>query len=198
MAKLGSESFGASSSGKLKLHVKRAKKHPDAPKRPATAYTLFVADNRHLHASEGVSAQEVMRRVAGSWRAISDQDRLPYELRAKESRNDYQKKIREFRSRNASEDHSDPTAAAMTFPSTLPAHGVTIPTSAVGLGASISSAAAAAAAAASASVSNMGFSVPTSAPGTLGATMPLFGTDDLTVSPAKKAKKAKKTKKGRE
>jgi hypothetical protein len=83
--------------------TKRTRKDPDAPKRPATAYTLFVAENRSRHAKDGMTAQAVMKEVAAAWKALSEEGRRPYSARADVAKTDYQKLLLEFKATKAAE-----------------------------------------------------------------------------------------------
>lgn len=95
--------------------MKRTRKDPDAPKRPATAYTLFVAENRSKHAKDGMSAQAVMKEVAAAWKALTEDQRHPYAIRAGEAKEVYQKQLQVFKAGKAADaaQHDADAAAAV-------------------------------------------------------------------------------------
>jgi hypothetical protein len=77
---------------------KTALKEPKKPKRPKTSYTYFTLD---LRASledefEGKPFEEINRFIAEKWRALSDEEKIPYQERYEESKAEYVKLMKKY------------------------------------------------------------------------------------------------------
>jgi hypothetical protein len=80
--------------------VRSAKKPKDqnAPKRPLSAYFLFVGENRasYVKKNPDMSVTEVMKGMAAAWSNLSDAAKKPYEKSADKSREAYTKKREKY------------------------------------------------------------------------------------------------------
>ena len=59
---------------------KKAKKvrDPDAPKRARNAYMVFLAEKRESIKESGYKGKEVATEAGKLWKALSDEDKVPY------------------------------------------------------------------------------------------------------------------------
>ncbi|XP_001633812.2 high mobility group protein B1 [Nematostella vectensis] len=74
------------------------KKDPDKPKRPPTAYFLFLAAFRKEMAGKALEDGKKIPSLAGErWREMSDEDKKPYTIQEAEERNKYEKVMEEWR-----------------------------------------------------------------------------------------------------
>lgn len=80
---------------------KRKKKDPNAPKRPRSAYILFVNDYRpkvvEETKDEGIKQTEIMSRVAKLWKAATQDVKEKYYLLAQEEKDKYQEAMANYR-----------------------------------------------------------------------------------------------------
>jgi len=85
---------------------KKKKRHPDAPKKPASMFALFVKETS-LKLSQGEfkgkPAPEVMKVVAQRWSALDDGQKQKYETLVNKDKARYEKELKEFK-----EKHPDP------------------------------------------------------------------------------------------
>jgi HMG (high mobility group) box len=57
------------------------KKKRDGPKRPPSAYILFCGDKRRELVGRGsMTSQEVVKAVAEMWKAVTAEEKRPYDL----------------------------------------------------------------------------------------------------------------------
>jgi len=70
---------------------------PNKPKRPPTAYFLFLADFRIRMAGKGVEHRDLLKMAGEEWRALSDEDKKPYEKGALEQSKKYEAAMSEYR-----------------------------------------------------------------------------------------------------
>lgn len=70
---------------------------PNKPKRPPTAYFLFLADFRIRMANKGIEHKELLKMAGEEWRALSNEDKKPYEKRALEESKKYESAMTDYR-----------------------------------------------------------------------------------------------------
>lgn len=81
----------------------RKKKDPDAPKRSLSAYMFFANENRDIVRSEnpGIAFGQVGKLLGERWKALSAEEKVPYETKAETDKKRYEKEKAEFAKRNA-------------------------------------------------------------------------------------------------
>ena len=86
-------------SGKKKT---RKTKDPNAPKRGKNAYMLWLAENRSritsalVEAGKDSKVSEVSKVAGEEWKALSDDEKMPYQKEAAEQKAAYQKAMEEY------------------------------------------------------------------------------------------------------
>lgn len=87
---------------------------PNKPKRPPTAYFLFLADYRIRMKDKGVEHKELLKLAGEEWRGMSGEDKKPYEADALVESKKYEEKMTEYRKNGggASPQKKAPAAAA--------------------------------------------------------------------------------------
>jgi len=70
---------------------------PNKPKRPPTAYFLFLADFRIRMAGKGVEHKDLLKMAGEEWRGMSGEDKKPYEKDALVESKKYEGKMTEYR-----------------------------------------------------------------------------------------------------
>ena len=87
----------ASKKGKKGMYTKsgrrRKEKDPDAPKRARTAFNFFLDEYRHQYKKDNPGAKgvvEVTKAGSEKWRNLSEDDKKPYEDKARVAREAYQ------------------------------------------------------------------------------------------------------------
>jgi hypothetical protein len=85
---------------------KDAQKSSGKPARPPTSYWLWLSENREALAKEaGSTKPPVVAKLAGEkWKAVSEEDRKPFEAKATELRAAYDKALEEWKSNGGGED----------------------------------------------------------------------------------------------
>ncbi|KAG0653758.1 High mobility group [Monosporozyma unispora] len=70
----------------------RRKKDPNAPKRALSAYMFFANENRDIIKSENpdVTFGQVGKLLGERWKALSPEDREPYDAKAKADKRRYE------------------------------------------------------------------------------------------------------------
>lgn len=80
---------------------KRKRKDPNAPKRPRSAYILFVNDYRpkvvEETREEGIKQTEIMSRVAKLWKSCDEAEKEKYVQLAQEEKDRYQEAMTNYR-----------------------------------------------------------------------------------------------------
>lgn len=89
---------------KKEVTAKRAKKDPNAPKRPLSSYMLFTQDQRSIVQTENpgiafgmvcstliLTTGEVGKVLGEKWKALSEAEKKPYEDKAKAEKEKYVK-----------------------------------------------------------------------------------------------------------
>lgn len=79
----------------------RKKKDPNAPKRSLSAYMFFANENRDIVRAEnpGISFGQVGRLLGEKWKALSAEDKTPYEDKAAADKKRYEKEKAEYAKR---------------------------------------------------------------------------------------------------
>ncbi|KAL4897112.1 high mobility group box domain-containing protein [Aspergillus ambiguus] len=72
--------------------VARRKKDPNAPKRGLSAYMFFANENREKIREDnpGIAFGQVGKMLGEKWKALSDEDRRPYEEKAAADKKRYE------------------------------------------------------------------------------------------------------------
>jgi len=77
--------------------VKRGKKDPNAPKRPQTAYFLWLQENRPRLTKPGMAVTEVSKAAGAEWNKIGDKSK--WEKGAAQDKIRYEKEMAIYNSR---------------------------------------------------------------------------------------------------
>merc|ERR1712176_627044 len=76
------------------------KKDPNAPKRPQSAYSVFMSENREaILKSLPAGANpitDVAKKAGEQWKALSAAAKKPYETKAEKAKAEYQKALEEY------------------------------------------------------------------------------------------------------
>lgn len=70
---------------------------PNKPKRPPTAYFIFLADFRIKMANSGIEHKDLLRKAGEDWRNMSPEMKKPYEKKALEESKKYEEAMTEYR-----------------------------------------------------------------------------------------------------
>ncbi|XP_076468813.1 high mobility group protein B3-like isoform X2 [Babylonia areolata] len=70
---------------------------PNKPKRPMTAYFIFLGDFRIKMKNRGVDHKEILRLAGEEWRNMSAEQKKPYEKRSVEAGKKYELEMAEYR-----------------------------------------------------------------------------------------------------
>ncbi|CCE86454.1 Piso0_004944 [Millerozyma farinosa CBS 7064] len=86
-----------------KKRASRKKKDPDAPKRSLSAYMFFANENRDIVRAEnpGISFGQVGKLLGEKWKAMSSEDKTPYETKAEADKKRYEKEKAEYAKKNS-------------------------------------------------------------------------------------------------
>lgn len=86
-----------------KKRTTRKKKDPDAPKRSLSAYMFFANENRDIVRAEnpGISFGQVGKLLGEKWKALTPEDKIPYENKAETDKKRYEKEKAEYAKKNA-------------------------------------------------------------------------------------------------
>merc|ERR1712196_136096 len=80
------------------------KKDPNAPKRPQSAYSIFMSENREaILKSLPAGANpitDVARKAGEQWKALSTAAKKPYEAKAEKLKAEYEKAVEEYKKTN--------------------------------------------------------------------------------------------------
>ena len=81
----------------------RRKKDPDAPKRSLSAYMFFANENRDIVRGEnpGISFGQVGKMLGEKWKALTAEDKGPYEKKADDDKKRYEKEKAEYAKKNS-------------------------------------------------------------------------------------------------
>ncbi|KAK8577349.1 hypothetical protein V6N13_027628 [Hibiscus sabdariffa] len=78
---------------------KKANKDPNKPKRPPSAFFVFLEEFRTTFKKENpnVKAVSAVGKAAGEkWKSMSDEDKAPYEAKARKRKADYEKQMKDY------------------------------------------------------------------------------------------------------
>lgn len=80
----------------------RKKKDPNAPKRSLSAYMFFANENRDIVRAEnpGISFGLVGKLLGEKWKALTDDDKVPYLTKAETDKKRYEKEKAEYAKRS--------------------------------------------------------------------------------------------------
>lgn len=80
----------------------RKKKDPNAPKRSLSAYMFFANENRDIVRAEnpGIAFGQVGKLLGEKWKALSDDDKVPYLTKAETDKKRYEKEKAEYAKRS--------------------------------------------------------------------------------------------------
>jgi hypothetical protein len=70
---------------------------PNKPKRPPTAYFVFLAGFRIKMANKGIEHKELLKMAGEEWRTLSNEDKKPFEKKALEESKKYESAMTEYR-----------------------------------------------------------------------------------------------------
>lgn len=86
-------------SPKVETTNTRAKKDPNAPKKPMTAFVIFCGDHRDKVRKENpdIKVQDVQRKLAELWNKVTDSEKKKYEAKAAEAKEKYTKAVAEYK-----------------------------------------------------------------------------------------------------
>ncbi|KAL8589390.1 hypothetical protein ACOMHN_021542 [Nucella lapillus] len=76
---------------------KGKKTDPNKPKRPMTAYFMFLGDFRIKMKNRGVDHKEILRLAGEEWRNMTAEDKKPYEKKSIEAGKRYEQEMAEYR-----------------------------------------------------------------------------------------------------
>jgi hypothetical protein len=84
------------------VSIKKDKKDPNAPKKPATAFLLFSNEKRQSVKDEfpDIDPKEIMAKLGELWRAATDAEKAPYEEIAKGKKQEYDGKMSVFKKKD--------------------------------------------------------------------------------------------------
>merc|ERR1719393_268417 len=79
----------------------KKKKDPNAPKRPQSAYSIFMSENREAILKSlpaGASPiTDVAKKAGEQWKALSETAKKPYEAKAAKAKVEYEKAMEEYK-----------------------------------------------------------------------------------------------------
>lgn len=80
---------------------KRAKKDPNAPKRPLSAYMFFAKRKREeivqRHPELKANVAEVGKMIGAAWNQMAPDAKIPYEKQAEEDKGRYEREMQAYR-----------------------------------------------------------------------------------------------------
>ncbi|OMO86523.1 hypothetical protein CCACVL1_09575 [Corchorus capsularis] len=98
------------SSKKRTKNVKLAKKDPNKPKRPPTAFFVFLEEFRKIYKQEHpkVKAVSAVGKAGGEkWKSLSAAEKAPYEAKAAKRKSEYEKLMAAYNKKQASSDDEE-------------------------------------------------------------------------------------------
>ena len=97
---------------------KRKKKHPDAPKRPMSAFLEYSQKNRKKmkEAHPSVQNTDISRLLGQKWRAMSEDEKRPYEERERSERAAYKERTRIWKEKKDREEAAAKTSHEAASP----------------------------------------------------------------------------------
>ncbi|XP_054794529.1 HMG1/2-like protein [Prosopis cineraria] len=103
-AKLAVNKKGAASKAGRKPSKGKAAKDPNKPKRPASAFFVFMEEFRKQFNKENPNNKAVsaVGKAAGAkWKSMSDAEKAPYVAKAEKRKADYEKNMKAYNKRQA-------------------------------------------------------------------------------------------------
>lgn len=76
---------------------KKAKKDPNEPKRPSSAYILFGNARREELKAKELGAKQIMTEIGALWQKASDEEKQPFIERARELQEQYKIDMEEYK-----------------------------------------------------------------------------------------------------
>ncbi|XP_060075409.1 high mobility group protein B3-like [Ylistrum balloti] len=70
---------------------------PNKPKRPQTAYFLFLGQFRKDMKNSGIDHKDIIRRAGAKWREMTDSQKKPFEEQSQVLQKDYDKELKKWR-----------------------------------------------------------------------------------------------------
>ncbi|KAL9229978.1 hypothetical protein vseg_005382 [Gypsophila vaccaria] len=110
--KKSAPSEGASEPPKTKRKLTKVK-DPNMPKRPLSAYFLFLEDFRKTYKEEHPDSKgikELAKDAGAKWKAMTDEERKPYVDKAAELKAGHEKAMEEYNAHKEEEDAADAQA----------------------------------------------------------------------------------------
>ncbi|GKU92106.1 hypothetical protein SLEP1_g5878 [Rubroshorea leprosula] len=93
-----------------KIIKKQVKKDPNKPKRPPTAFFVFLEEFRKIYKQEHpkVKAVSAVGKAGGEkWKSMSDAEKAPYEAKSAKLKGEYQKLMTAYNKRQESTDDDE-------------------------------------------------------------------------------------------
>eukprot|EP00745_Piridium_sociabile_P033484 TRINITY_DN57391_c1_g2_i3.p1 TRINITY_DN57391_c1_g2~~TRINITY_DN57391_c1_g2_i3.p1 ORF type:complete len:203 (-),score=78.32 TRINITY_DN57391_c1_g2_i3:1424-2032(-) len=84
---------------------------PNKPKRPMTAYFMFLGDFRIKMKNRGVDHKEILRLAGEEWRNMNAEDKKPFEKRSIEAGRRYETEMAEYRKKEGKQQQAAQQAA---------------------------------------------------------------------------------------
>ncbi|KAF6153590.1 hypothetical protein GIB67_027457 [Kingdonia uniflora] len=100
----------ANKSSKTQLKGKAAKKDPNKPKRPPSAFFVFLEEFRKTYKLEhpNVKAVSAVGKAGGEkWKSLSASEKAPYEAKAAKKKTEYEKVMAAYNKKQESMDDED-------------------------------------------------------------------------------------------
>ncbi|KAK3228756.1 hypothetical protein Dsin_000637 [Dipteronia sinensis] len=98
------------SSNKKAKNVKPAKKDPNKPKRPPSAFFVFLEEFRKVYKQEhpNIKAVSAVGKAGGEkWKSLTVSEKAPYEAKAAKRKQDYEKLMTAYNKKQDSDDDED-------------------------------------------------------------------------------------------
>ncbi|CAI0415970.1 unnamed protein product [Linum tenue] len=120
-----SESRNSSSSSKRRtgsvnnFEKQASAKDPNKPKRPASAFFVFLEEFRKVYKEENpnVKAVSAVGKAGGEkWKSLSSEEKAPYEAKAAKRKSDYQKLMNAYNKKQEEEDDEEEPAKSSKKP----------------------------------------------------------------------------------
>lgn len=101
-----------------KIKKEKKAKDPNAPKRPPTAFFLFMDDFRKTYKEANPDCKSVamVAKDGGEkWKSMTDEEKMVYVERAKELKADYEKAMKSGIAQNENDDEESPGGSCGVF-----------------------------------------------------------------------------------
>merc|ERR1719188_1833758 len=79
--------------------VKKTKfrKDENAPKKPLSAYFLWMADNREGLVNQGLAHKEILKKLGEMWKTVTDEQKKPYQDKAATAKKTYEVELAKYK-----------------------------------------------------------------------------------------------------